>query len=127
MDLAQLILGDIPAASGPNFERPSTPEFEEARLGSVAGDLAAVKDAVERLKQKSYEPQLKWRLHDSFYAAIKNGHASIVSYLLSQGVDIINLDSAAATKAKSYEVLQLLLDHGWDINTPMHWDEPPAL
>lgn len=123
-----MIAGDFPKVFSPDFQRPSTPpEFDQVRRASMSGDLAAVKDAVERLDQKSYNPELRRRRHAGLYEVIENEHASIVSYLLSQGVNIIDLDFGAATKIKSYPILQLLLDHGWDINIPMGWDEPPAL
>lgn len=128
MDLSSLIAGDFPTVFNPDFQRPSTPpEFDQVRLASLSGDLAAVRDAVERLDQKSYNPELRRRLHAGLYAAIENEHISIVSYLLSQDVKIMDMDFETATKIKSYPILQLLLDHGWDINQPMGWDEPPAL
>lgn len=128
MDLSCLIVGDFPTTFNPNFRRPSTPpEFEQVRLASDSGDLAAIKDAVERLNKRSPNPELRRRLHAGLSAAIENKYVPVVSYLLSQGVDIMDLDFAAATKTKSYPLLQILLDHGWDINKPMGWDEPPTL
>ena len=57
MDLSCLIVGDFPTTFNSDFRRPSTPpEFEKVRVASASGDLAAVKDAVERLNKRSYIP-----------------------------------------------------------------------
>ena len=126
MDVSHLIAGDFPATFDPNFQRPpSPPEFEQVRAASASGDLAAVKAAFEQWN--THNPGWKRRFHDGLSAAIENNHLPVVSYLLSQGVDLMDLDFAQATKKKSYPMLQLLLDRGWDINAPMGRIEPPAL
>lgn len=108
--------------------RPSTPlQSERIRLASISGDITEVEDSVEQPNKEPLTPELRNRLYDGLIAAIENQNVHIASYLLSRGVEIIDLDFANATKMKSYAMLQLLLDHGWDINLPMGWDEPPAL
>lgn len=128
MDLSHLVVGGFPATFDPDFRRPPTPpEFEQVQAASAFGDLHAVKAAVEQWNKHSYNPELKRRFHAGLSAAIENNHGPVVSYLLFQGVDMNGLDFAWATKKKLYPMLQLLLDRGWDINTPMGRIEPPAL
>ena len=126
MELSTLIVSGFPATLNPNFRRPPTPpEFEQVKAASAIGDVAAVKDIIAQWNKRSYDPELKRRLHAGVSAAID--HVLVVSYLLRKGVDINDLDFAEATKKKSYPMLQLFLDCGWDISTPMGRIEPPTL
>lgn len=83
------------------------------------GLLEEVKLLLERVLAHSEDKQED--LRQLLFAASSTGHSSIVSYLLSEGA-IINSNDAvrAARHAKTpqgIEVFQILLDHGWDINT----------
>jgi hypothetical protein len=72
------------------------------------------------------------RLHiDRFvvdlFEAEKTNHVHVASYLLSQGIPP-NVDLFVhATEANSYEMLQVFLDHGFDINEPTGNTDPPPL
>jgi hypothetical protein len=59
--------------------------------------------------------------------AVKNNHVKVTSYLLSQGIPLKVGLFRHATQVKSYEMLQLFLDHGWNINEPLSYDKPPPL
>lgn len=47
--------------------------------------------------------------------------------MLDEGVAGKRLLGEEAVWAQAYEVLELLLQYGWDMNEPMHRNEPPVL
>lgn len=63
--------------------------------------------------------------------ASERDNTSLTKYLLEQGLTPSKpaVDAAVdrAKKTGSTELLQLYLDHGWDINQPCHLSAPPTL
>lgn len=59
-------------------------------------------------------------------AATKNQSASL-AYLLSKGLKLNRELIKSAVLSGSAQVLQILLDHEWDINEPEAYCEPPFL
>jgi hypothetical protein len=51
----------------------------------------------------------------------------IVRYLLNENVACESLPVDCAVRARAFDVLELLLEHGWNINEPMDRSEPSAL
>jgi hypothetical protein len=133
MVLSAQINGDTPAHFDPDElrrRRPAPPEFAQVEAASASRDLAAVKAGIDQWNEHKHlhNPLFERGFHAALWAAIQKNHVSVVSCLLDQGVGIMDLDFAEATKKKSYPMLQLLLDRGWNINTHMGgWSEPPAL
>lgn len=61
-------------------------------------------------------------------AAIEKQNLSVVRFLLcQQGVAPRWFSANAALVNRDTTILQLLLDHGWDINEQQSWCEPPLL
>lgn len=60
-------------------------------------------------------------------AAVTNNQVATVAYLLDQGVPMNQELFLYATESKSYQILQVFLEHRWDINTPVDSLRPPAL
>ena len=59
--------------------------------------------------------------------AAVGGHHNCLAYLLSQGIKYTWHLIRNVVDSKSTKSLQVLLDHGWDINEPESYCEPPAL
>lgn len=56
-------------------------------------------------------------VQEAVVAAARNRHAPVVAYFLSLGVPITHTLVQGAKDGGSTESFQVLLDHGWDINT----------
>ncbi|KAI9768464.1 MAG: hypothetical protein M1840_004873 [Geoglossum simile] len=104
-------------------------EIQNLRAASAAGDLQTVQVILE---QWLSIPSRQKRRIDYFsvalYDAVRNRHHEVISYLLSAGVPL-NMDTVTlATKSRAYGILQLFLDHDWDINEPLrNMALPPPL
>ena len=98
---------------------PTDPILAELCEASSANDLERVKTLVEQWQTTPLQPA--WErthpLEAAACAAATSKSATIVSHLLDQGLHISGNIVEAAIGAKSTDVLQVLLDHGWDINS----------
>lgn len=52
----------------------------------------------------------------ALHAAARYNHPQITKYLIEKGVEIDTLTIFHALAGESYDVLEVLLGHGWDIN-----------
>lgn len=115
-----------------DFERflRDEPDAAMMREACASGELTAVQSVFQQnwLDQPGNE-----RLdRDQFGAsglceAIQKDDAVIAHYLLSNVVSKKQVHFGMATEYRAYSVLQLYIDHGWDINTYPGRMEPPAL
>ena len=104
-------------------------EIEKVETASASGDLTTVRTIFE---SPPFDRTLAERveldyLAGSFSAALENNQLSVATYLLSKGVPINIYHFTLAIELKSYSFLQLFLDYGWDINTPIDSANPPPL
>lgn len=98
--------------------------MEEA---SAFGDLQKVEEIFERLLITRIEEGLSLEqrtmpgsalvLEVSLSQAARHGHTAVVEYLLEQGVEITGYVINGVRASRSRDVFQVLLDHGWDINS----------
>ena len=118
-------------SSLPEWQR--YPAIEDA---CAQGNLQRVRDLVEDrhvdLKLDLLnQPQPMEGLHEALWIAIENGHPSIVSYLMSQGVEITMAAVNLGLESGSIPICETLIAHGLDINAPAInlWVEfgPPLL
>ncbi|KAI1417086.1 ankyrin [Hypoxylon sp. FL1857] len=116
--------------------------FEELKSYAARGDLDRLKDALENRWEPSEETDMSWFDHnmmDRFLnlrgvlnsdkamalqrvlsAAAKEGQVEVVKYLLDRGSCVITPPVIRwAFAKKRWDVLQVYLDRGWDINSPM--------
>lgn len=89
-----------------------------------AGDLAQVQSLLPQWRDLAMlwaadAAQLKERLNSLLIDAARKGHASTVSYLLSEGVELTTVAASAPIQygTGSTQVFQAFLEHGWDINS----------
>lgn len=80
-----------------------------------AGQLPAVKALVE---DECYN-STPYYLSQALERAIKAKQTPIVQYLLELGTEIDRSSVAAAVKAESLPVFDLMVRAGWDVNSPM--------
>lgn len=59
--------------------------------------------------------------------AVTSGNESIVRKLLSLGVPFMSEDIDIAVSHNAKNLLELFVQHGWDINKPFAWNSPPLL
>lgn len=74
--------------------------------------------------QKGHQTPELWPV---LLAAVEYARPKIITLLLSQGLAIHQMHVLQAVRTKSKEVLQALLDSGWDINQPLDTFYPPVL
>lgn len=124
-----MVFGNPPLV--PNSQtnaREDPPDIEQLRVASACGDLAAVQIILSRsLARRPSEQIEKHRFVVALAAAVTNNHCLIAAYLLYHGVPLNIGLFVCATKLKSYPMLQLFLDCGWDINEPIDRVSPPPL
>ncbi|KAL9103918.1 MAG: hypothetical protein Q9163_001066 [Psora crenata] len=111
----------------PNYEPPV--EVSKVNAAITTGDLATVKAVFESdWLEKSQDDRIDInRFASSLAATIMHDHVSVAAYLLSHGVRMNISHFKLAVERKSYSILQLFLDSGWDINEPINWFTPPPL
>ena len=106
------------------------PEVEAMRAACASRDLMTVQSV---FKTYWLDRPVSERIDKDLFGAsglceaIKHDDTVIGSYLLSYVVSIHEGHFAMATECKSYSFLQLCIDRGWDINTPLGRRTPPAL
>jgi ribosomal protein L16 Arg81 hydroxylase len=89
---------------------------------SATGDL----DVVQKiLSQNHYIPRETFC--PALATAVTNNQVTTVTYLLDHDVPMNQGLFLSATELKYYQILQVFLDHSWDINTPVDALRPPAL
>ncbi|KAJ5249113.1 hypothetical protein N7468_000564 [Penicillium chermesinum] len=75
------------------------------------------------IDNKTFEAETIPILHE----AIRNDSFRVIDYLLDQKVPMRPFLFQEATKNTSYRVLESFLNHGFDINTPIDTNNPPAI
>lgn len=130
------MLPEIPPPPMPGdialFYRP--PEVELCDDAARNNDLRRVKELVHQLlhsprpSSETLKPQPRW-LYDSITTAIERHDLAMVQFLLDEEVTTRNalLPFEDAVRCRAFEVLELFLQRGWDINKPLHRNEPPVL
>ena len=85
--------------------------------------LQAAGGALARPRESKFDAALG----NALVAAIEKQNLSAVKFLLGQVVAPHWVSANAALHNRDTTILQLLLDHGWDINEQRDWCEPPLL
>jgi hypothetical protein len=108
------------------------PQVKLCYQAASAGDLEGVKEQFRQLFDSSKVPSVlemphpAW-LYDSLSIAIQRNHVEIVQYLLDRNVHDEDLPAELAVRARAFDILELFLKCGWDVNKPMGPNEPPIL
>lgn len=85
-------------------------QFEHA---CRSGDLTNVTELIDS------KPRTRQCLIDGLCGAILETKIPIVEFLLNRGTVIHRAVAMAAAHVKCLRIFQLLLEHGWDVNTPV--------
>ncbi|TKA82943.1 hypothetical protein B0A55_01301 [Friedmanniomyces simplex] len=101
--------------------------IERIEEASARGDLPAVQETFVELQASP-----AWYFYakapgSALFIAIENQRTSIVAFLLERGVTVGPSHGKIATLKRDTGVLELLLDHGWDINAQLEWASPLPL
>jgi hypothetical protein len=128
-DISALVYGD-PSSLDPDWTPPEPPkERGQLETASASGDL----DAVKSIFQSGLQTKLSTeefpadQLLGALFTALTNDDYSIASYMLSQDCPFGIHHFVYVVEKKSYPFMQLFLDHGLDINTPINSATPPPL
>ena len=113
----------------PTLIPPVPSEVTLVEKAVANGDLNTVQRTLEQYIQRTFDDQIKM-CH--FSCALQKSYLEkvnmpILSYLLSKGVPVSVIDFTFAAKNKSYELMELFLNHGYDINSSVDMTFPPAL
>ncbi|KAL8952170.1 MAG: hypothetical protein Q9222_001908 [Ikaeria aurantiellina] len=121
--------------------RPNIPAADEGYLEDLTeaaerGDLSTIQRLLEawpsepnppELSSGDYAPEL-WPFKAVLFRAMEKGNTDIAAYILQRGLRIELYVIMLALKLESIDMFQLLLDHGWDINSPVgDGQSPPCL
>jgi hypothetical protein len=103
--------------------------YELLRNACRRGDVAQVEIASRGILGTMSEPRPDLACFNGVItSAIESGQIGVVQHFLNS--ELFNRDKLpvhAAVQAKSTVVLELFLDHGWNINQPCDRDKPPLL
>lgn len=95
---------------------------------SVKGDLALIKDSMADLLRLPRTEKYVSSPGSTLYFAIEHQHTHIVTFLLDMDVCFGQREIKWATRHRDTKTLDLLLEHGWDINAPLvEWAYPPPM
>ena len=108
----------------PNPNRPLLAASIKLDNAAAAGNLSEVQNILSSWREPANGGIISEEALDYFQSAVepavRNGHDSVVSYLLDQRIPIdpMATETAAdrAVKTGSTSTLQILLDYGWNIN-----------
>lgn len=127
-----MLLEGPPPTDGPPYYRP--PEVELCDIAAGNGDLKRVEELVQQLlhsprpSSETMKPEPRW-LSSSMATAIERHDLKMVQFLLDENVS--SPDSlfpfGLAVRCRAFEILELFLQRGWDINKPQCPVEPPVL
>lgn len=113
----------------PQLIPPPLPMVASVEEACASGDLETVERNLEQSIKQTPKDQINMRhfsgaLHKSYS---KDINMPILSYLLSKGVPARVPDFTFAAKNQSYDLMELCLVHGYDINSSMDMSYPPVL
>lgn len=83
----------------------------------ASGDSELVKSLLDQAPSSLEWFRLEY-LERGLFLAISCKKPNIAKLLLDQGAQISGGTSLAAERARSIEMFELLLNHGWDVNLP---------
>lgn len=112
------------------YERPE--QVHLCYQATCEGDLSGVKEHVRRLLHDpeaaslGQVPHPEW-LSSSLSEAIFRKDIEVVQFLLDEKVAGGDLPGDNAVRSQAFEVLELFLRYGWDINKPMGRNQPSVL
>jgi hypothetical protein len=89
------------------------------QAAATNGDLATVVSLLEELNSIRRGTQFLYGQGGPLYSAVDSGYGSIVEYVFSQGAVFYLALAERATQNKDIPMLQILLNHGWNINEPL--------
>ena len=119
----------------PNPNRPLLAASIKLDELAAAGNLSEIQNILSSWREPAQGGKISEEGLDYFQSAVepalRNGHDSVVSYLLDQRIPIdpmaTKIAADRAVKTGSTSTLQILLDHGWNINQPFDLTVGPTL
>lgn len=116
----------------PTTANDDTEEIHEIEKACSNGDLenlhALYSTWLARQQPDSSTGEIsKDQLYLAAHKAATTNQSTSLAYLLSQGLKLNRELIKSAVLSGSTQVLQILLDHGWNINEPEAYCEPPFL
>lgn len=103
-------------------------ELQQLATAGATGNLDALQTFFSQWQSKTLSSRSQPEtICPALSAAVRNNQVATVTYLLDQGVPVNQELFLYATESKLYQVLDIFLQHGWDINTPVDFIRPPAL
>lgn len=107
-------------------------EVELCYRAALNGDLEGVKEHVWQLFHNPEvanvgdTPHPGW-LYESLLEAIRQNNVGMVQFLFDEGVGDGRFLVEPAVRARAFDILELFLRKGFNINQPLRPDEPPVL
>lgn len=91
------------------------------------GDLSLLADAITDLSNLPGTETHISAPGSSLYVAVEHQHLHVIAFLLSRSAKIGEGHMKAAIWTHNTKIIQILLDHGWDINAPLSPSQPPPM
>ena len=103
----------------PEFQYREPPEKKEVEIATRNGDFAAVKSIIEKWRSEPENRQKSLEIFGSALSpAIEGLHIAIIVYLIENVTSLDDFDFRKAMDMESYVLMELMIDHGFDINQP---------
>jgi hypothetical protein len=101
----------------PPYEAPSS--LEEA---SAIGCLPQVQELYIELETTwgrlpAFQKSVESTIDASMRNAVRHNNPEVISYFLDRGYPITHAVGAAVSESGTTDIFEMLLDHGWDINS----------
>ncbi|CAF9914260.1 MAG: hypothetical protein HETSPECPRED_001934 [Heterodermia speciosa] len=98
------------------------PPENRVKIATQNGDFAAVKSIIEKWRSEPENKDKKPEIFgNSLAPAIEGGHLAITAYLIENVRSVHEVHFRIAMDMESYALMELMIDHGFDINQPW-WD-----
>lgn len=103
-----------PESGNPIIEPAAHKSLQEFSKACSTGDL----NEVTRLAAGDHAPNNEYFLNKGLTSAIMHKKLPIINYLIGHGAVIDTSVAAFAAKAASQPIFEILISHGWDVNSP---------
>lgn len=94
--------------------------FQSNNLGGVHATLSKLRDSLD-------DETFQAKTFPLLYEAVEKNSFNLICCFLENHVSMDSRLVVRAATNTSYQALEALFTHGWDINSPVDWDTPAAL
>lgn len=110
-----------------NFDFIAFDQMSQLRADISSGNMEGFNATLSKLRGSLDNETFQAKLTPLLREAVETNSFQVVHFFLENHVPMNSQFVLRATMNTSYQTLEVFLNHGWDINTPLDWVTPPAL